>query len=378
MYSLGVVLLLCFVPSCIDAVERTGLARIPVRRALRSDDVNEKLKAEHADLPDLLHMLTDEDPSTRGTMVALLELEFCQSLSAPPALPACAQLALERVEAQAQAASEAAVPDLLRHFRRSDRSRTMDDVRHTLDFFANGADLNVNMDPFKDIDGTPLLQLFSEDVDGRYRTQFETGTSGGSENLRLRRGWERRMFGDAYDGHDVHRPKYGNVNFLARTAGDEHAHQYGKSYLVLGRQIRARCTITSADSSSDGCKLGTLRHCAHVLLDFISNTPRAHRADFVEVLYQLGRRTDDGALATIAQRIRRGDLTANPFWQYMEVQVHGPLRFERDVTLVVVSEQEGAAAALTPREQAQLWVQFAERYGVQAYRMASGGMVAVS
>ena len=59
-----------------------------------------------------------------------------------------------------------------------------------------------------------MLELYCEDAEGRYRTLFETGTGGGSTDQDLRRGWERRMFGDAYDGHDVQRPKYGSVNFL--------------------------------------------------------------------------------------------------------------------------------------------------------------------
>ena len=41
-----------------------------------------------------------------------------------------------------------------------------------------------------DAGGRPLLQLYCEDPEGRYRTQFETGHSGGSTNRDARRGWD--------------------------------------------------------------------------------------------------------------------------------------------------------------------------------------------
>ena len=69
------------------------------------------------------------------------------------------------------------------------------------------AALHMNIDPFKNIHGRALLELYCDDAEGRYRTLFETGTGGGSLDLDRRRGWERRIFGDAYDGHDAARPK---------------------------------------------------------------------------------------------------------------------------------------------------------------------------
>jgi hypothetical protein len=44
-----------------------------------------------------------------------------------------------------------------------------------------------------------LLQRLTEDETGRYKTQFETSTSGGLNDQGRRREVERRMFGDAYD-----------------------------------------------------------------------------------------------------------------------------------------------------------------------------------
>jgi F0F1-type ATP synthase membrane subunit b/b' len=58
-------------------------------------------------------------------------------------------------------------------------ARTEADVRRTMEFFARAAALHMNIDPFKSIDGQPLLELYCDDAEGRYRTLFETGTGGG-------------------------------------------------------------------------------------------------------------------------------------------------------------------------------------------------------
>jgi hypothetical protein len=248
-------------------------------------------------------------------------------------------------------------------------------VRKTLAFFSHNAALHMNMDPFKNVGGRPLLRLFCEDPEGRYRTQFDTGTSGGSTNLDARRGWERRLFGDAYDGHDSERPKYGNVNFLAHMEGDRAAGQYGESFLFLRPEVRNRCTITSKDSSHNDARIGTLQHCAHVLLHMIEMCPPSHRPKLVEVLHLLGDSTNDKALAAIGARIdglRRLKL------HYVELQIHGAVRFSHDVLLVVAAD--GAASgsgrlALSSDQQAQHWKRFAECFHVQAFRMLPNGMV---
>ena len=77
------------------------------------------------------------------------------------------------------------------------------------------------------------------------------------------------MFGTVYDGCDTERPRYGNMNLMAHIKGDEDASWYGKSYLILKKHVRQRCTMTSCDSSNDDAVLGTLVHSAHVLLDSV-------------------------------------------------------------------------------------------------------------
>jgi len=244
-----------------------------------------------------------------------------------------------------------------------------------MEFFANAAALHLNIDPFKNIDGQPLLNLYCTDPDGKYKTMFETGTGGGSLNLDARRGWERRMYGDAYDGHDTDRPKYGNVNFLAHTKGDRVAAQYGSSYMLMNQGVRERCTITSLDSSRDAARLGTLEHCAHVLLHKVELCPPHMRRDLVEVLSQLHKATDPAAMQAIASRV--SGLRAQGL-EYIELQIHGEVLFEKDITMVVVAEDATRGKRrldLPPQEQTQLWRAFTQRFSAQVFKMSGSAMV---
>lgn len=301
--------------------------------------------------------------------------------AAPVELPSCATVALQRANQQAQRDSEVAVPQLLRLVRQhGDATRTVADVHAMMAFFTNAAALHLNIDPFKEVHGQALLEMYCGDVDGRYRTMFETGTGGGSTDCEARRGWERRLFGDAYDGHDEHRPKYGNVNFLAHVKGDLAAAQYGSSYLLLRPDVRARCTITSKDSSAADARLGTLEHCAHVLLHIVEMCPAPDRSDLIEVLLRLGNPAREEALATFGAQI---EALRGLRLDYTELQIHGVVQFDRDATLIVAAEQADVRpgvrrVALAPEARTALWRRFAARYGVQAFRMAHGSMVPFS
>ena len=215
---------------------------------------------------------------------------------------------------------------------------------------------------------------------GKYKTMFETGTGGGSLNHDARRGWERRMYGDAYDGHDRERPKYGNVNFLAHAQGDKAAAQYGASYMLMNPEVRARCTISSLDSSNPEARLGTLDHCAHVLLHKIELCPAGKRGDLVDVLFQLSKATDPAAVRAIAGKIT-GLRERGRSLEYIEMQIHGDVLFGKDVTMVVVADGATRSDTRTRRlelsnvEQAQLWRRFTQRFRAQAFRYCGSAMV---
>ena len=295
-------------------------------------------------------------------------------------LPECAKVALKRVTAQAKLASEAAVPDLVHLFQMHvGDGCTEADVRNTLKFFAEAAALHMNVDPFKAIGGKPLLQLLCDDAQGRYRNLFETNTGGGSTNKNARRGWETRMFGDAYDGFDTDRPKYGNVNFLTHVRGDARAAQYGSSYMTFRKNVRHRCTITSKDSCNPDAKLGTLEHCAHVLLHKVQMCNEGTQSGFIKVLHHLGTPTHPHALRELNDGV---DALRKSKLDYMELQVHGVVQFDEDVAEVSVAEEYliggGTRLELSAEEQLILWRRFASRFGVPAFRVSANAKVPLS
>jgi Protein of unknown function (DUF3626) len=96
--------------------------------------------------------------------------------------------------------------------------------------------------------GVPILEMMARD--GRYRSQFETGTSNGG--LTAHEGgdrwlWENRIFAGAYDtGPAADRPKYGSLNFRRRRVGG--SPRFGSAHLRLAAEVLARTTFCYPDS----------------------------------------------------------------------------------------------------------------------------------
>ena len=86
--------------------------------------------------------------------------------------------------------------------------------------------------------------------DGRYRSQFETGTSNGGLTAFPggdRWAWESRIFGGAYDrAPAAERPKYGSLNFRRRAAGG--SPRFGSAHFRLKPEMLDRTTFCYPDS----------------------------------------------------------------------------------------------------------------------------------
>lgn len=136
--------------------------------------------------------------------------------------------------------------------------------------------------------------------DGVYRSQFETGTSNGGLTAHPggdRWAWESRIFGGAYDdAPGSARPKYGALNFRRRATGG--SPRFGSAHLRLTRATLARTTFCYPDSAFEPTRFGV-----------------AARMELV-------------AVAEADDRDRLDD--------YVEAQVHGPLRLARDVEALVL------------------------------------------
>ena len=158
--------------------------------------------------------------------------------------------------------------------------------------------VTLNFHPDRVIDGTPILEAMARD--GRYRSQFETGTSNGGLTAHPggeRWGWESRIFGGAYD--DVaaaERPKYGSLNFRRRATGG--SPRFGSAHLRLRSEALQRSTFCYPDSVFEPLHFGV-----------------AHRMSLIAMA-----ENDDHDLLD----------------DYIEAQVHGPLLLDRDVDAIVL------------------------------------------
>lgn len=156
----------------------------------------------------------------------------------------------------------------------------------------------------RESDGKLLVDFYNND--SQYRNFFETATGRGRLDEGLRRSWEERVFGKAYDGEDRWRPKYGVLNLTGAPKGVHRAVQYGTSYFVLKQSVRWRVTLTSSDSCKASASPGTLRQFAK----------------FMEI--GAARLTDE-ELAIVCSR------SGEQIEAYREVQIHGPVRFSEDI-----------------------------------------------
>jgi hypothetical protein len=151
-------------------------------------------------------------------------------------------------------------------------------------------------------------------AEGVYRGQFETGISNGGRSAYPggdRDRWEEALFGGAYhvDGVvNADRPKYGSLNLADHPDGA--SPRFGSCHLRLRPEVNARCTFTVGDSHLGPADIGTLAAFECVLAG------QLERSDWPPVV-----------AAGANGRVLDG---------YLEAQVHGELRLDRDVEAIVL------------------------------------------
>jgi hypothetical protein len=147
--------------------------------------------------------------------------------------------------------------------------------------------------------GPHILEMMARD--GRYRSQFETGTSNGG--LTAHEGgdrwlWESRIFASAYDtAPPADRPKYGSLNFRHRTVGG--SPRFGSAHLRASARTLARTTFCYPDSYLEPAHFGVATK-----------------------------------VSTLVAMAEADDL--DPLDDYVEAHVHGPLDLARDVEALVL------------------------------------------
>jgi hypothetical protein len=237
-----------------------------------------------------------------------------------------------------------------------------------------------------------VLDLLLKDT--HYRSQFETKTSSGTNDNKMRDHWEASLFGNAYLQGGVtpfDKCKYGVMNTTGDPGGVGVASSYGDSYLVLRPEVRWRATFTNSDSgamvanragvgsshsgggggdpatfslirtlppppskkkraamyshspppiASLSYPLGTCDHYAHILAQYTD----AELRSVVEVACGSSQMAGSSSSSTST---------------YKEVQVHGPIDLARDIdSLVLNKKHRGNAEALA------LAVEFRDMFGV--------------
>ncbi|MDT0274447.1 DUF3626 domain-containing protein [Blastococcus goldschmidtiae] len=170
--------------------------------------------------------------------------------------------------------------------------------------------VTLNFHPDRLVGGATVLERLSRD--GRYRSQFETGTSNGGLTAHpggARWGWEQRMFGHAYDDAPAaERPKYGALNHRRRRIGG--ALRFGSAQLRLTGAVLDRTTFCFPDSVFEPTAMATADRFG--LFPLVERFAARPLTDEIEA-------TDGGLLD-----------------DYVEAHVHGPIDLASDVEAVVL------------------------------------------
>ncbi|MFE3827080.1 DUF3626 domain-containing protein [Streptomyces sp. NPDC059092] len=158
--------------------------------------------------------------------------------------------------------------------------------------------VTLNFHPDRLARDKPILDALAKD--GIYRSQFVTGTSNGGLTAHPggdRWRWESRIFGRAYDVAPAEeRPVYGALNFRRKPVGG--APRFGSAHFRLTAETLTRTTFCYPDSFLEPSAFGI-----------------AARMPLIE----------------LAEADKQDALD-----DYIEAQVHGPVRLSRDVEAVVL------------------------------------------
>jgi hypothetical protein len=176
---------------------------------------------------------------------------------------------------------------------------------------------------------------------GEYKSQFDTGLSGGSPTAYSggeRDLWESRLFGGAYQEAEVSsagRPKYGALQVMDHPDGP--APRFGSCYFLLRPEVSRRSTFTFGGSHEHEAvdQTGTLETLDPVLAPLLAQLERG------EAAFGISHLTVGQFLAQLTHGL------AKPFRDpqtralgraldsFLEVQVHGEIRLGKDVERLV-------------------------------------------
>lgn len=166
---------------------------------------------------------------------------------------------------------------------------------------------------------------------GRYQSQWITGLSAGSRSAvagGAREGWERRLFGGAYDDRDpavTDFPVYGSFDLVFDPHGG--SPRFGSSVVVLRRHVLPRTTFCVGDSHMDPKDVGTIDEPGCILAGLAEQAAR-------QALLDRGLGVDD--LLRACAGTYRSVRPSRDLDGYVEAQIHGGVSLASDVEAVVL------------------------------------------
>jgi Protein of unknown function (DUF3626) len=153
------------------------------------------------------------------------------------------------------------------------------------------------------------------DTDPRMKNLFEVGKGRGTSNQKIRAQWESTLFNKLYDESEPEeRAKYGVFNLDGNPNGVLSASGYGDVYFVFHEHVKKRTTMVYGDSSGNAQNL----HIA---------TPDR----FCNIMHYL----PDDVIKSIIQKARDEDFVYQRY-SYVEIQIHGEIRLDRDVKQIII------------------------------------------
>jgi hypothetical protein len=176
---------------------------------------------------------------------------------------------------------------------------------------------------------------------GRYVSQFVTGISAGGLTAYAggdRDRWEEAMFGGAYQRPGVRpedRPVYGALDLLRHADGP--APRFGSCHLRLRHEVLARVTLSVGDSVTQPIDVGTADELTAVLAGLLEElaagrlhlgAPELGPAGLVRLLLSPPPESTSAGPDLTGRLGRAMD-------EYVEAQVHGPVRLADDVEALV-------------------------------------------
>lgn len=185
----------------------------------------------------------------------------------------------------------------------------------------NPEDLQTLMDYADKLNVIMFLPLFSANLidkfneDCRLKNLFEVNTGRGCTDKNTRAKWETTLFNGLYDkAEPSERVKYGSLNIDSNPDGVISTKGYGDSYVILKQETKFRVTLVYGDSSGVRSHLyiGTPKYLGNIL-NYIP---------------------DD--LLDTAVKVAKGQNINYKSYQYIEAQIHGELRMDRDIDSLVI------------------------------------------